>query len=92
MENTIALQNAHRLASLSVAFCAINGLEVTAELVPVLSHTILSECAAWCAENGQEFAPEKILIPDEAISYAFDRCQAIASLANLAVFAAGMES
>lgn len=92
MNKTIALQNAQRLASLSVAFCAINGLEVTPELVPILSRTVIAECARWCEENGQEFNPEKILIPDDAIAYAFDRCQTIASLANLAAFAAGMES
>lgn len=88
MENTIAIQNSHRLASLSIAFCAINGLEVTPELVPILSNAVLSGCARWCAENGQEFNPREILIPDDALAYAFGRChgrcQEIAILANIA--------
>ena len=73
MENTIATQNSHRLASLSVVFCAINGLEVTPKLVPILSNAVLSGCARWCAENGQEFNPREILIPDDALAYAFGR-------------------
>ena len=85
MENTIATQNAQRLARLSTLFCAINGLEVTAELVPILSNCVLSGCARWCAENGQEFNPTTILIPEDALVYAFGRCQEIAILANIAV-------
>ena len=85
MEKNIATQNAQRLASLSTVFCAINGLEVTAELVPILSNCVLAGCARWCAENGQEFNPATILIPDDALAYAFGRCQEIAILANISV-------
>ena len=84
MENNIATQNAQRLARLSTIFCAINGLEVTPKLVPILSNAVLSGCARWCAENGQEFNPREILIPDDALTYAFGRCQEIAILANVA--------
>lgn len=84
MENTIATQNTQRLASLSTLFCTINGLEETAELVPILSNCVLSCCARWCAENGQEFNPDTTLIPDDALVYALVRCQEIAILAQVA--------
>ena len=85
MENTIASQNASRLAKLSALFCAINGLETAdVDLVPALANAVLSGCARWCKENGQEFSPATTLIPDDALVYAFGRVQEIAILANVA--------
>ena len=87
MENTIAIQNASRLAKLSVLFCAINGIEAADDLVPILANAVLSGCARWCEENGQEFSPATTLIPDDALVYAFGRVQEIAILANVAASA-----
>ena len=79
----IAIENAQRLASLSTLFCAINGLEVTEELVPILSGAVLTGVARWYAENGRTFNPKTDRIEDDALAEAFARVQEIAILASI---------
>lgn len=92
MENTIATQNAQRLARLTSVFCLINGLEATEELVPILTNCVMSGIARWYAENGRTFNPKTDLIEDDALAEAFARVQEIAILANMTAKAGiGME-
>ena len=84
MENTIATQNAQRLARLSSVFCLINGLEPTAELARILTNCVMSGIARWYAEQGRTFNPQTEVIEDDAIAEAFARCQEIAILAQVA--------
>lgn len=86
----IATENAQRLASLSTAFCAMNNIPVTAEIVPALSDAVLSNIARWYSERGRTFDPKNERIEDDALVEAFTRVQTIAILASLAAMA-GME-
>ena len=81
----IALENAQRLASLSTLFCAINGLEVTEELIPILSGAVLTGIAKWYADRGRTFSPKTDRIEDDALAEAFARVQEIAILASISV-------
>lgn len=79
----ISIENAKRLASLSAVFCTINGLELTAELVPILSDAVLTGVERWYAENGRTFNPKTDRFEDDALASAFVRVQEIAILAYL---------
>lgn len=84
MENTIANQNAVRLAHLSTVFCLLNGLPATQELAHILAAAVMANIGKWYKENGREdFNPETELICDEAIKAAFARVQQIAVLASI---------
>ena len=86
MENTIANQNAQRLASLSVIFCLMNGIQPSDELCHALAGSVMAGVARWYAENGRtDFNPQNELICDDAIKAAFGRVQEIANLAAIAV-------
>ena len=86
MENTIATQNAQRLASLSVIFCHINGLDPTVELAQALTGAVMANIGKWYEDNGYtNFDPRTMLICDEAIKAAFERVQEIANLAAISV-------
>ena len=93
MENTIANQNAVRLAHLSSIFCLLNGLPATQELAHLLAGAVMANIGKWYKENGREdFNPETELICDDAIKAAFARVQEIATLATLsAQMGIGME-
>lgn len=93
MENTIANQNAVRLAHLSSIFCLLNGLPATQELAHLLAGTVMANIGKWYKENGRkDFNPETELICDDAIKAAFARVQEIATLATLsAQMGIGME-
>ena len=81
---TIAEQNSHRLASLSVAFCEMNGIDPNMEVVTALTDCIMGGIAKWYAENGRtDFNPRTELIADGAILSAFTRAQEIVILAAI---------
>lgn len=80
----IAEQNSDRLASLSVAFCAMNGIEPDMEVVTILTGCVMSGIAKWYADNGRtDFNPCTELIADDAIVSAFTRAQEIVILATI---------
>ncbi len=79
----IAIENAQRLASLSTVFCAMNGIPVTQELVPILSNAVLSGIAKWYSDRGRTFDPKNDRIEDDALAEAFARVQEIAILAAI---------
>lgn len=82
--NPIATENAQRLASLSTAFCMMNGIPINEELVPILSNAVLSNIAKWYSDRGRTFDPKNDRIEDDALVAAFTRVQEIAILASLA--------
>jgi hypothetical protein len=89
---SIAAENAKRLASLSTAFCFMNNIPVTPELVPILSNAVLSGIAKWYSDRGRTFDPENDRIEDDALAEAFARVQEIAILAAFsALTGIGME-
>ena len=95
MEKNIATQNSHRLASLAVIFCELNGIPVNNEVSEALANAIIAACHQWYIDNGRgdEFNPSTELICDDAIKYAFKRMQVIAALAALSAnMGADMES
>lgn len=79
----IAIENAQRLAALSPLFCAMNGIPVTEELVPILSGAVLTGIARWYADRGRTFNPKTDRIEDDALAEAFARVQEIAILATI---------
>ena len=79
----IATENAQRLAALSTVFCAMNGIPVTPELVPVLSNAVLSGIAKWYSDRGRTFDPKNDRIENDALAEAFTRVQEIAILAAI---------
>ena len=83
MNNTIATQNAERLASLSVVFCLMNDLTPNDELVAHLSGAVMYNLAKWYEDHGKTFNPANEIIEDEAIKAAFDRVQEIVTLAYI---------
>ena len=86
MNESIATQNAQRLASLSAVFCIMNNLPVSEELARILSGAVMANIGKWYAENGRtDFNPQTELICDDAIKAAFARVQEIANLAAIAV-------
>ena len=93
MESTIfSTLNASLLATASVEFCNEIGLEVTDELVAVLSTAVMSALARWYNENGKEFDLAINLIEPDALAYAFGRMREIAALAKIsAMTGIGME-
>ena len=92
MENTIATKNSERLATLSVIFCAINGIVPTPELAQALAGAVMSNCAKWYDEHNLAFNPATELIEGEALESAFKRVQEIAILASIsAQTGVGME-
>lgn len=85
MEENISLINSRRLARLSVAFCQKNGLSVNAEIGQALADAVVAACAQWYADNGMpDFDPKEVVICEEAMTYAFERMQMIATLAAFA--------
>lgn len=86
MNENIATQNAQRLASISVIFCRINGLDPTPELAQALTGAVMANIGKWYEDNDQtNFDPRTMLICDEAIKAAFERMQEIANLAAISV-------
>ena len=84
MEKTIAMQNAERLATLTTLFILVNGLEdAPRELGRILALAISANLAEWYEKNGKTYAPDKELIEDEAIKYAFARVQEINDRAQM---------
>ena len=84
MENTIANQNAVRLAHLSTTFCLMNGLPATQELAHVLAGAVMAAITKWYAENElTDFNPQTELICDDAIIAAFEKMQQIVVLASI---------
>ena len=84
MENTIANQNAVRLAHLSTLFCLVNNLPATQELAQILAAVVMSNVMKWYENNGRaDFNPQTELICDDAIKSAFERVQQIATLASI---------
>lgn len=79
----IATENAQRLAALSTVFCAMNGIPVTPELVPILSNAVLSGIAKWYSDRGRTFDPKNDRIENDALAEAFVRVQEIAILAAI---------
>jgi len=79
----IAAENAKRLASLSAAFCFMNNIPITPELVPILSNAVLSNIANWYSDRGRTFDPKNDRIEDDALAEAFARVQEIAILAAI---------
>ena len=79
----IAAENAKRLASLSTAFCFMNNIPITPELVPILSNAVLSGIAKWYSDRGRTFDPKNDRIEDDALAEAFARVQEIAILAAI---------
>jgi hypothetical protein len=79
----IAAENAKRLASLSTAFCFMNNIPITPELVPILSNAVLSNIAKWYSDRGRTFDPKNDRIEDDALAEAFARVQEIAILAAI---------
>ena len=80
----IAEQNSDRLASLSVAFCAMNGIMPDMDIIKALVGAIMGGIAKWYAENGRtDFNPRTELIAEDAIVSAFARAQEIAILASI---------
>lgn len=80
----IAEQNSDRLACVSVAFCAMNGISSTLEVIHALTEMIMAGIAKWYADNGREdFDPRTELIADDAIVSAFTRAQEIVILASI---------
>ena len=78
MKKSIALQNIEKLASFSVVFSFMNGLNVTQEFSDIMAMTILAYIAEWYSNKGMTFDVEATLIVDEAISYAFKNLQELA--------------
>lgn len=93
MENTIASTiNAALLASASVEFCNSIGIEVTDELVAILTQAVMCALARWYNENGKEFDLAINLVEPDAVAYAFGRMHEIAALAQFsAVTGIGVE-
>lgn len=93
MESTIfSTLNASLLATASVKFCNEIGVEVTDELVAILTNAVMCALARWYNENGKEFDLAKNLIEPDAVTYAFGRMHEIATLAQIsAATGIGME-
>ena len=84
MESTIfSTLNSSLLASASVKFCNEIGIEVTDELVAILSQAVMCALARWYNENGKEFDLATSLVEPDAVAYAFERMHEIASLAYI---------
>lgn len=80
----ITEENSARLASLSVAFCAMNGIEPDSQVVSALCGVVMSGIAKWYADNGRtDFNPSTELIAEDAIVSAFARAQEIVILATI---------
>jgi len=80
----IAEQNSDRLASLSVAFCAMNGIAPDMEVITALTGCIMGGIGKWYADNGRtDFNPRTELIAEDAIVSAFTRAQEIVILASI---------
>lgn len=80
----IAEENSARLATLSVAFCAMNGIEPDSQIVSALSGVVMGGIAKWYSDNGRtEFDPRTELIAEDAIVSAFTRAQEIVILASI---------
>lgn len=91
MNDSISTKNAKRLARLSVVFCLVNNIRITDELSNALSQCIMSGVAEWYKSNGREdFSPATELICDDAIKFAFERVQKIATLATISAMGAGL--
>lgn len=86
--NEIAARNVETLSTLSVAFCAMNGLgQVDDELAQAICLAIHSALNEWYVDNGKDFNPTTELIEKEALKYAFGEVQKIAVLAKMAALA-----
>lgn len=84
MESTIfSTLNSRLLASEAVKFCNEIGIEVTDELVVILSNAVMCAIARWYNENGKEFDLATSLVEPGAVVYAFERMHEIASLAYI---------
>ena len=84
MENTIfSTLNAALLATASVNFCKEIGIEVTDELVAILTQAVMCALARWYNENGKEFDLAKNLVEPDAVTYAFGQMKEIAALAQI---------
>ena len=89
----IAEANAKLLSKLSVAFCTINKIPMTGELIPILSRAVMQAICEWHNENGRpDYDPATEPLCDEAVKYAFGKVQQICTLAQIsAMTGIGME-
>lgn len=84
MENTIANQNAKRLAALSTIFCIANEIPDNADVARAFAGVVMANINKWYTDNGRDdFDPSAELICDDAITAAFARVQEIAILASI---------
>lgn len=87
MDNVLA-RNLKTLSSLTVAFCALNGLgQVNDELAQAIVLAVNSALNDWYADKGKVYNPAAELIEEEALKYAFGKMQEIAVLAKMAALA-----
>ena len=79
----IAIENANRLAALSILFSIKNNIPITPDLIPVLSNAVFEGITNWYTERGRTFDPKAERIEDDALIDAFARVQEIADIATL---------